>query len=113
MSRAVELQLTGLPAGVAVHIATYRLADDAARAVVDFVRGARADLPGGLAASSVLLEAWRGEYLGHLASKREVCDIQPPRPEIARIYAAYGLDGVSARTFVLAYETAALGKAVR
>lgn len=112
MSRAVELELTGLPAGVVQFVAAFRLADDAARAVVDFVRGARADLPGGLATLSPSMETWRGEYLGHLASKRDICDIQPPKPEIARIHAAYGLDGVSARTFVLAYEAAALGRAV-
>jgi hypothetical protein len=112
MSRPTELNLDGLPTGVAVYIATHRLADDGASAVVDFVRGTQPALPSGLASLSMTMEGWRGEYLGHLASKREVCDIQPPKPEIARIHAAYGLDGVSARTFVLAYEAAALGRAV-
>jgi hypothetical protein len=108
MSRAVELQLTGLPAGVIQFVAAFRLADDAARAVVDFVRGARADLPGGFAALSVQIENWRGAFLGGLASKRDICPFEPCKPEIDRLRGSYGdLNAPPARAFLEAFTRAA------
>ena len=120
MSRPTDLDFSGMPTDVAIYVATHDLPTDAANATIDFVRGVRDDLPGGLAALRMSMETWRGEFLGcHVRELVGGDRAEVPTRELKRLRATYGYDergdfrDNAADVFIDAYSKTVNEKAVR
>ncbi len=93
------LDFARVPRTIPEFVATVRLPKSAAREVLDFVHGFRADLPAWAAPIAVLLETWRGQTLGKIAALRDVVPMDIPKAELARVSVAYGKSGLPALAF--------------
>jgi hypothetical protein len=114
MSRRIILNFDGLPAGVAAYVAAHRLPVATAEAAIAFVRGLTDFMPDGLECLRVILEAWRGEYIGR---RTRTATGEMPDNEYIRLRNTYGGNGLwrktPAQAFNMAFQEAASERTVR